>query len=344
MRLSTLLLLLLPWQSNAQYNGPESVEHDAAGQRYFISNTGSNTILQRDYDGTVTTFVDNLPSSPYGLELKGDTLFACIGGSIEGFDRSTGTLVFNLDVGGSFLNGITTDGRSIYVTDFSAKTILKIDPGMATFQTLVTNTGSTPNGITWDPETERLWVACWGSNAKIKSYDRVTGAELSSYITNLTNLDGITLDCLGRIIVSSWSPARLSRFENTFTQAPVDLLTPDLSNPADIDFDVVNNFICVPNSGSNSVSFQAVGDCTLGLSEPTGYTRMYVRPNPNNGTLTVNLDLKTSVPFLVYTLRGNMVASGTLTPNGALDLRQLAPGTYVIDVPSLRRMARVIRQ
>ena len=344
MRHLHLLIFLSPWYANAQFNGPESMEHDAAGQRYFISNTGSNTILQRDYDGVVTTFIDNLPTAPYGLELKGDTLFACMGGSIEGFNSSTGTLVFNLAVGGSFLNGITTDGQYIYATDFSAKKILKVDPDAGTFQTLVANTGSTPNGIVWDPEMERLWVACWGSNAKIKSYDRVSGAELSTYTTDLTNLDGITLDCLGRIIVSSWSPPRLSRYENTFTQTPTDLLTPGLSSPADIDFDAVNNLVCVPNSGSNSVSFQAVGDCTLGLSDPAGYTRMLVRPNPNNGTLTVDLDLKNSVPFLVYTLRGTMVASGNLSPNGTLDISGLAPGTYVIDVPSLRRLARVVRR
>jgi len=344
MRLFTLLLLLLSGHINAQYNGPESIEHDAVGQRYFISNTGSNIILQRDYDGVVTTFVDNLPGAPYGLELKGDTLFACIGGSIEGFDRATRALVFNLNVGGTFLNGITTDGQYIYATDFSAKKIFKVDPDASTFETLVANTGSTPNGIVWDPELERLWVACWGSNAKIKSYDRGTGAELSTYTTNLTNLDGITLDCLGRIIVSSWSPARLSRFENSFAQAPTDLQTPGLSSPADIDFDEVNHLVCVPNSGSNSVAFQAVDDCTLGLSDPVGYKRMLVRPNPTNGTLHVDLDLRSSVPFLVYTLRGTMVASGMLTPNGALDISGLAPGTYVIDVPSLRRMARVVRR
>lgn len=344
MRHLYVLLLLFPWYANAQYNGPESIEHDPVGQRYFISNTGSYTILQQDHDGVVTTFMDNLPASPYGLELKGDTLFACVGGAIEGFNSSTGALVFNLDVGGIFLNGITTDGQYIYATDFSAKKVLKIDPLTATFQTLVANTGSTPNGIVWDPETERLWVACWGGNAKIKSYNRETGADLSTYTTNLTNLDGITLDCLGRIIVSSWSPARLSRYENTFTQPPTDLQTPGLSDPADIDFDAVNNTICVPNSGSSSVVFQAVDDCTLGLPDPVGYTRMLVRPNPSNGTLHVDLDLRTSVPFLVFTLRGTMVASGTLTPNGSLDISGLAPGTYVIDVPSLRRMARVVRR
>jgi hypothetical protein len=292
----------------------------------------------------ITGFVDDLSGAPYGLELKGDTLFACTGGTVRGFNVATGEQVFVLDVGGIFLNGITTDGHFLYATDFSAKKIFKIDPGTVTFATLVANTISTPNGIVWDPDLGKLWVACWGPNAKIKSYDNATGAELSTFTTSLTNLDGITLDCLGRIIVSSWSPARLTRFGNTFSEAAVDLQAPGLSEPADIDYNVVDNLICVPNTGNSTVSFHAVSDCAEGLPDGTGYRRMPVRPNPFNGLLNVGLDLRESVPFLVFNMRGTMVASGKLTPKGLLDISELAPGTYVIDVPSLRRMARVVRQ
>lgn len=337
-------LLLVSCTANAQYNGPESVEHDAEGERYFVSNTGSSSIKQRAYDGTVTAFASNLPTAPYGIELKGDTLFACMSGSIRGYSTVDGVEVFNLNVGGSFLNGITTDGAFLYATDFTAKKIFKVNVEQLTYSTLVTNTVNTPNGIVWDAATDRLWVVGWGSNAKIKSYDRNSGAELSSYTTSVGNIDGVTLDCQGRIIVSSWTPARLTRYENTFTQAPVVLLNTGLDNPADLDYDTVHDRVCVPNSGSNTVSLVDVVDCTTAIPEVPSYGTFTVWPNPTNGLLKLGLELPHSEPFLVYNVRGALVASGMLSPNGLLDITDLASGTYVVDVPALRKKATIVRR
>ena len=314
------------------------------GQRYFVSNTGNNSITQQAMDGTVTPFASNLPAAPYGLELKGDTLFACMGGSIRGYSTADGTELFNLNLGAAFLNGLTTDGVFLYATDFSSKKILKVDVQAMAFTTLVVNTVSTPNGIVWDPAMERLWVVNWGSNAKIKSYDRNTGTELSSYTTALTNLDGITLDCHGRIIVASWSPGRLTRFDNTFTQAPVTILSTGLDSPADLDYDAVNDRICVPNTGSNTVLLQEVMDCTTGLRELKQYGTFDVWPNPTSGLLKLGLHLQASVPFLVFNTRGTLVASGELSPEGLLDITILAPGTYLLDVPRLHRSAKFVRR
>ncbi len=336
-------LLFVPISLQAQYSGPESVEHDAAGQRYFVSNTGNNSISQRSYAGVVTPFATGLPAAPYGIELMGDTLFACMGGAIRGYSTVDAVEVFNLNLGASFLNGITTDGEFLYATDFSAKKIFKVNVEQLTYTTLVSSTGNTPNGIVWDPTMGRLWVAGWGSGAKIKSYNRDTGAELSTYTTTLSNIDGITLDCQGRIIVASWSPAQLTRFENSFTQAPFVLLSTGLSNPADLDYDSVNDLICVPNSGSNTVIFPPVTDCTTGLSEVEGYGVFTIWPNPTTGLLKPDLHLIEAVPFLVYNIRGTLVASGNLSPNGFLDISDLAPGTYVVEVPVLRRSAKVVR-
>lgn len=335
--------LLIFSTAEAQYNGPESVEHDAEGQRYFVSNTGSNSILQQTYDGTVTAFAGNLPSAPYGIELKGDTLFACMGGSVRGYSTGDGVEVFNLNVGGVFLNGITTDGVFLYVTDFSAKKIFKVNVEQLTFTTLVANTGNTPNGIVWDPALERLWVAGWGGSAPIKSYDRGNGAELSSFTTDLGNIDGVALDCQGRILVASWDPARLTRYENTFTQAPVVIATSGLSHPADLDIDEVHDRICVPNSGNNTVTFVDVTDCTTAVPEVAPYGTFKVWPNPTSGLLKVDLDLQHAVPFLVFNVRGTLVASGTLSPHGLLDITELSAGAYVVEVPSVRKKARIVR-
>lgn len=338
------LLLLLPISTLAQYSGPESVEHDAVGQRYFISNTASNAILQRSYAGTVSNFATGLPVAPYGLELQGDTLFACMGGAVHGFATATGAEVFSLDLGGVFLNGITSDGTALYVTDFSAKKILKVNVAQGTFQTLVANTGTTPNGIVWDPAMARLWVANWGSNAKIKAYDRVTGQELESHTTALANLDGITLDCQGRILVSSWSPDRISQFEHTFSIPPVALAISGLDNPADIDFDEVNDRVCVPNSGNNTVVFAEVMDCVALVNGPDGPGSITVWPVPADGLLEVDLHLQHPETYRIFSTDGRMAAMGILEPMGRVNLLALAPGAYVLDIPSLGRRARFIRR
>ena len=89
-------LVLTAATSLAQYNGPESVEYDPVYDRYLVSNTGNSSISQRDLQGNVTPFISGLSSAPYGLEVKGDTLFACMGGGVRGFLLSNGQQVFNL--------------------------------------------------------------------------------------------------------------------------------------------------------------------------------------------------------------------------------------------------------
>jgi len=342
MKFLSAVLLLFPFALHAQYNGPESVEHDEPGQRYFVGNTGSNSIVQRSYGGVVAPFVTGLPAASYGIELKGDTLFACVGSFIRGYRTADAVEVFALDLGGSFLNGLATDGIYLYATDFAARKILKVDVDQQSFSTLVASTGNTPNGIVWDPALERLWVAGWGSNAQIKSYDRGTGAELSAYTTALGNIDGITLDCHGRIIVASWNPARLTRFEHSFTVAPFTVPSPVLNNPADLDYDEVHDRICVPNSGSNTVEFVDVSDCATTVSQVHRNTDFTIWPNPGTGLMKTDLQLTEPSPFLVFNMRGTLVASGTLRPNALLDMSGLARGAYVLEVTRLQRSARFI--
>src|SRR5690606_10183033 len=122
------------------------------GDRYFVSNTTSGVIKQRDQAGTVTDFASVSPA-PYGLEIMGDVLYACSGGTIKGYSLADGTLVYTRNLNGSFLNGLATDGSYLYVTDFSAARIYKVDPIGDSQSTLVSNTSGTPNGIVWRPGT-----------------------------------------------------------------------------------------------------------------------------------------------------------------------------------------------
>ena len=123
---------------------PESVEYDALYDRYLISNSSGGNIVAMDQTGTVTAFAAGIPSGPFGIEILDSVLYACAGGFVRGYHLATGTQVFSLNVNASFLNGITTDGTFIYVTDFSGNKIIKVDVEATTFSVLVANTNGTP--------------------------------------------------------------------------------------------------------------------------------------------------------------------------------------------------------
>ena len=326
-------LLAFAISATAQYSGPESVEYDPVGDRYFVSNTGNGTISVRTQAGAVSTFASVSTGGPHGLEVKGDTLFACSGSRLLGFLLADGMQVFNLDLGGGFNNGITTDGVHVYVTDFSGRKIFKVDPAANTFTTLVNNTGNTPNGIVFDPEMDRLWVVGWGSSAFIRSYDRVSGDQLSTFTTALGNIDGVTLDCNGDLLVASWSPNRISRFEKTFTQPVATVLSTGLSSPADIDYDTLNKVICIPNSGSNTVTLHSYTCSGVGVDERDQVSRTVIGPVPANDQLHV-LQLEDGRwDYRILAIDGAIVRSGTLTRGSAINLGGLASGVYVLALP-----------
>jgi DNA-binding beta-propeller fold protein YncE len=325
----------------AQYSGPESVEYDPIHDRYLVSNTGSSSIVQRDLQGVVTPFITGLSSAPYGLEVQGDTLFACMGGGVRGFLLSNGQQVFNLSLGASFANGITSDGTYLYVTDFSAGVVFRVDVNAGTSSTWLT-TGGQPNGIVYDQLEDRLLVVFWGGNAAIKAYDRATAQLEASLNTGLTNIDGVAVDCLGLVYVASWSPDQVTLIDQFLASVTGPWIT-GLNNPADIDFDAVHGRLCIPNSGNNTVTISALQECSVGIPADQEFKTLTAVPNPTNGHVRLELDLRASEPFLVYDSRMAMIASGTLTPNGVIDLSALPSGAYIIELVQLRKKVRVVK-
>ncbi|HRD51940.1 MAG TPA: SMP-30/gluconolactonase/LRE family protein [Flavobacteriales bacterium] len=345
MRHCLLFAALLAAPAMAQYNGPESVEYDPAGDRYFVSNTSSGMIKVRNQAGAVSDFVSVSPS-PYGLELMGDVVYACSGGTIKGYALSNAAQVFNLNLGATFLNGITTDGEYIYATDFnsSQRKVYKVDVAANSASVLVANTGGQPNGIVWDPIGDRLVVVFWGTNAPIKAYDRVTGAEtVLTANSGLGNCDGVTIDCLGNFLVASWSPTRISRFEPTFASAGVNLGVAGLSSPADIDFDHVNNKVCIPNSGNNTVVLHDI-DCTLGVPSSAAPVPLRAIPNPTPGLVRLDPPLSRDEPYLLLDARGLLVGGGTLKQGAQLDISRLSKGMYTIELTRAKQRVRVVKE
>ncbi len=340
--IAILSSLIAAYSASAQFNGPESVEYDPAGDRYFVSNTQINAIKVLDNMGAVTDFADT-PNAPYGLELMGDTLYACMGTGVRGYSVETGAEVYYRNVNAQFPNGITTDGEFLYITAFQGDQIIKVDPVNDSHSVLVANTNGTPNGIVYDPIGDRLVVAFWGSNAAIKAYDRMTGAEtILTANSGLGSIDGITIDCHGNFITASWSPARITRWEPTFSEAGVNLNVAGLGNPADIDFDHVNSVIAIPNSSLGTVILHEV-DCSTRVPEMQE-EELTIIPNPVKDLVHVRPAFSKTEPYILLDARGLLIGGGTLSPNGFIDMRKLAAGTYVLHFTGAGRKVRLIKE
>lgn len=318
---------------NAQsYSNPESVEYDASQDRYLVSNTNSGQILARDQVGNLSVFATLTGSGPHGLEIQDSVVYACNGNRVRGFDLSSGAQVFDLNLNGSFLNGITSDGTFLYVTDFGASKVFKVDVANQTFTTLVGNTNGTPNGIVYDSSLDVLWVVFWGSNAAIKQYTPDIGSLSSSFNTGLTNIDGVALDCFNNLFVASWSPDQI-------TQYPVgsQMGTPmpwTVSNPADIDYDSVNNKICIPNTNTNSVSLETVANCATGVEETGGSAVPVLYPVPAGNMLFIEGVSAGDLSYSIYNSLGMVVLDGK-TLNQVVELHELRSGTYSIRINGL---------
>lgn len=256
-KLYTLLTALLFAQCvfSQSLNGPESIEFDLYHNRYLISNSDNGQILARDMQGNLTVFASGISPNPYGLEILGNVLYANCGGRIKGFDLETGTQVFDLNLGATFLNGITTDGLfNLFVTDFSAKTIYRVRPASNAYNLMAQNLVQSPNGIEYDAANNRLVFVNWGANAPIKAFNLADSTVTTIATTTLGSCDGICWNGLDSWYITAWSGNRLVKYDRNFAEAPVTILS-GLNSPADIDYNFRGDTIAIPNSGNNTLRF-----------------------------------------------------------------------------------------
>src|SRR5204863_326764 len=262
------------------YNGPESVVYDSANNRYFISHNGANQILARDSVGTLTIFTSNISSGPHGLEIVGNTLYACDGAYMKGFDLTTAALVMNLNVGATFLNGICTDGGIyLYATDFTAKKIFKINTVAQTYTTFVTGLVKSPNGIIYDGTNNRIIWVTWGTSAPIMQALLSDSTVSQVTATTLGSCDGIVRDGSGNYYVSAWNTQSVYKFNSMFSAAPVAVIT-GLSSPADIYYNLMDDSLVCPNAGNNTVTFYYMGASTGIDDMNNGKEKLSIFPNP----------------------------------------------------------------
>ena len=338
-KIIVLLFIAFSITSNGQsYSGPESVEFDYANNRWLIGNKNNGTVIARDMNGVFTPFVSGMSSGPYGIEILGNTLYCChAGGSIRGFDLTTGAQVFNLNLGATFLNGICTDGvNNLYVTDFTGKKIYRVNVSDSSFNIFVTGLAKSPNGIIYEAANQRLVFVNWGTNAPIQQVNLSDSLVSTLLTTTLTNIDGIAADSYGNYYVSTWGTQTVRKFSNNFTTGPTTVVT-GLTSPADMFYNTATDTLAIPNSGTaNNVVW--VGFGTTGVNETNkSESRVQLFPQPaSSGNFTVRAD-ELITAIRIFDLSGKLVFSEKniegFIPAKKLELQTKLPsGQYLVEL------------
>jgi hypothetical protein len=313
------------------FNSPESVEYDAAGNRWFVSQNGSGQIhYYSPGSGTLTQLgTTTLASGPHGIEILGTTIYACDGNAIKGFDLATGAQVFNLNLGATFLNGLTTDGgHFLFATDFTGKKIYRINTLTST-SNVMCSTIKTPNGIYYDGANNRCVFVTWGANAPIQAMSLGDSTVTTLLATSMGSCDGITRDAAGYWYVTAWTGNQLWRIDPAFSSAPVSVMT-GLSSPADIDINAAGDSIGIPNSGSaNNVVFYT--NITTTIVDPS-IVETKVFPVPSSGDVTVNFaNPLNNAQAEVYDLSGKQISAESFSgTNYTVNRNSLAVGKYIV--------------
>ena len=278
------------------YQSAESSEYDILNGQWLSSN--GNNIIADDGQGNLSFW--GTGSANYGMDVMGIILFAIDGNVLRAFSLDTEAEVSSVTIAGaSFLNGITTAGDStVYMTDFSGKKIYRVDVSdisNMTYEVIVNNTVSTPNGIIFDGENNRLIFVNWGNNAAIKAVDLTDNSVSTIITTNLGNIDGIDDDNDGNYYISSWSPARITKYDKDFANAPETITTPFISNPADIGYSKETDTLAIP-IGNDVVFVGFESDTTTSVqflqNEEIALT---VFPNPVTDQSYIQFELENDI-------------------------------------------------
>ena len=262
------------------FQAPEAARWDPDQKLWFVANINgapstkdNNGFISRlKPDGSVETlkFVEGNKkgvtlNAPKGMAIVGDTLWVCDIDAVRGFNRKTGALVANIKVpGAAFINDITPGPDGLYATDTGV--ILGADgsskhPGPDAIYLIAGRKATTafkfdgqpaPNGITWDPNGERLIVAFFGD----KSVSAWTpGDSAARKIGEGPGMfDGIESFGPDQVLVTSWVDSSLS----LLSEGRMTKLIGGIGAPADIGYDRETGHVVVPQLTENKLAIVQV--------------------------------------------------------------------------------------
>jgi hypothetical protein len=302
--------------SNGQnlLNYPESVVYDSLYNRYLVSNWADGSIVQIDSNGVQTYFVTG-HGSINGIHIAENIVFAGCSTRVKGFDLATKNMVMDLAPPGAInYNDITSDNSgNIYITDFDAKEIIKVNIQSHAYSTFVTALTRNPNGILFDEPNHRLLLCSFGYNVPILAISLEDSTVTVVANTTLWDCDGFAKDDFGNYYITSWHTSSIHKFDSVFTN-PSEIFYTHSGDPVDISYNSVDDILAVPLMNANAVVLLDVTPVSVdeeNTEPPQNFKLNQNYPNPFNPGTRINYSIPQQgyVSLIVYDVLGNEVAT-----------------------------------
>ena len=152
---------------------PRGIAVDPSSSVAYIAVMGSRDIARLDLHTFALSWFRDVGLSPRHVVLDptGRYLYATLNGDsrVVKVDTTTGTVIARVATGSRPRSmAISADGTALYVVNYESNTVTRLRASDMTIVQTV-SVGSHPIGITYDPSTHRVWVACY--SGEILVYD-----------------------------------------------------------------------------------------------------------------------------------------------------------------------------
>jgi YVTN family beta-propeller protein len=149
---------------------PRGISISSDSKFAYVAEMGGNRILRIALEDFVVQYIP-IGSNPRAIELSPDNtkLYATlnISGKVIAWDLEANMAIKTVATGKSARSlAISSDGSSLFVVNFRSGTLSKVRTSdMKVIQNI--KVCVEPIGVTYDSETSRTWVACYGGSIKV---------------------------------------------------------------------------------------------------------------------------------------------------------------------------------
>ncbi len=310
----TIIILALAYGLSAQvFHSPKSVAYSPVNKLYYISNIcigsdGGSIVALNPETQEISSFIEDGLISPKGLVIVENVLYCTSINLVIGYNLSNGKEVFSTSLPkSSFLVDITSDDVNLFVRDMLADKIYKINIISGRYVDLEMGSKlQKPNAILYDKTENRLLIASYRANSPIQSFDFSFNILSQITETNISQIDGITVDANNNYYVSSWTSNAVYMFDADFINEPIEISNGHYS-PSDIFINIDDNELVIPNNSSNIVDLVSLETNIVGDNINPYNLKIY--PIPSNGVFTISflLDEQKEVSVCIMNKRGRVI-------------------------------------